>query len=439
MHRLCTAALALLIAAAGLRADDWPQWMGRDRDGVWHETGILDTFPKDGPKVLWRTKVAWGYAGPAVADGLVYVNDFESGDNVMAAMQPFPPKKALVGKERLLCLDAKTGKEVWKHEYDLSTKVSYPGPRCTPTVAGGKVYSLGSDGHLVCLDAKKGSVLWSKDFAKEFGGKTGIWGYCGHPLVDGKKLFCVVGGKDGVAMAFDKDTGEVLWKALEAKEPGYCPPTMITAGGTKQLLIWHATAVNGLDPETGKVYWTSELEPSYGMSIAAPQKLGDQLFAGGYGKSLVLELAKDKPEVKEVWRGGGRTGLGPINATPLLADGTIYGVDRPGPMRAVDLQTGKWLWSTTVPVVGKEVKQEVGSGTAFLVKNGDRHFIFAETGHLIIAKLSREGYKEIDRWKMLVPTNAAFGRPVVWSHPAFADKCVFARNDKEIVCVSLAR
>ena len=136
------------------------------------------------------------------------------------------------GKERVLCLEAKTGKEVWKHEYDCTYEVSYPaGPRCTPTVHDGKVYALGTEGNLYCLDAKKGAVLWSKDFKKDYGAKTPIWGHCGHPLVDGKKLICTVGGKGSVVVAFDKDSGKELWKALDATELGYSPPTMITAGG----------------------------------------------------------------------------------------------------------------------------------------------------------------------------------------------------------------
>ena len=173
------------------------------------------------------------------------------------------------------------------------------------------------------------------------------------------------------------------------------------------------------------------------MSIMAPRKRGDYLFAGGIGfKSVLLKLAKDKPAAQEVWRGKPTRSLSPVNSTPFLEDDTMYGVDQPGPLCAVDLPTGKRLWQTFKATTGKE---KASSGTAFLVKNGGRFFLFSETGDLIIAKLSRKAYEEVSRGKLLEPTAQIFGRMVVWSHPAFADKCVFARNDKEIVCASLAK
>jgi hypothetical protein len=128
--------------------------------------------------------------------------------------------------------------------------------------------------------------------------------------------------------------------------------------------------------------------------------------------------------------------------TPFVDGDVIYGVDQPGMLRAVDLKTGKRLWYTFEPVIGKEQEESfkgAGSGTAFLVKNGDRFFLFNETGSLVIARLTREGYKPIDTAKLIEPTNAAFGRKVVWSYPAFAEKCVFVRNDKELACFSLAK
>jgi outer membrane protein assembly factor BamB len=210
-------------------------------------------------------------------------------------------------------------------------------------------------------------------------------------------------------------------------------------------LIWHPEKLVSVNPDDGKRYWDVPLKPAFGMSIAAPVKGGDRLFAGGIGwAGVVLKLDPDKPAVTEVWRGqpNKANGLYPVNSTPHIEDGVIYGVDQPGCLRAVELDTGKRLWATTLPVIGKEEDPEDrnahGSGTAFLVKNGDRYFLFGESGHLVIAKLSPKGYEEIDRARLLEPTNEAFKRSVVWSHPAFANKCVFARNDKEIVCYSLA-
>ncbi|MSR56444.1 MAG: pyrrolo-quinoline quinone [Planctomycetaceae bacterium] len=413
--------------------------MGPQRDDQWRETGILRKFPDAGPKVLWRVPIAGGYAGPAVAGGKVYVVDFATDADFrkLSAPQSRPEVK---GQERVLCFDAKTGKEQWKYAYDCKYSIAYPaGPRCTPTVHEDKVYTLGSEGNLLCLDAARGTVLWSKNFKTDYKAKTPGWGFCGHPLVDGQKLICIVGGEEGVVYAFDKDTGKVLWHNLEASEPGYSAPTMIEAGGKRQLIIWHADAINALDPETGKLYWTIPLKPSFGMAIMAPRQSGEFLFAGGIGnQSALLKLAADKPDATVVYRGDPRTSLYAINATPFVEGGVLYGPDQPGQFRAVKLESGERLWETNLPITGESGGKPVGSGTAFVVKNGDVFFLAGETGHLIIARLSPEGYDELSRWKMLEPTGSAFGREVVWSHPAFAQKCVFARNDKELICASLA-
>lgn len=418
-------------------ADDWPQWMGPTRDGTYAEQGLLAKFPEKGLKVLWRTPIAGGYAGPAVVGDRVFVTDFvkEAGDAVND-----PSKRAEVsGKERVHCLDRSTGKIVWTHEDARSYKISYPaGPRTTPTVDGGKVYTLGAEGHLLCLSVASGEVLWSKDLQKEYKIEAPIWGFCGHPLVDGNKLICLVGGEGSVAVAFDKESGKELWKALSAPEPGYCPPSIIEAGGTRQLLIWHSKALNSLNPETGEVYWTQDIEPAYGMAVCRPQRAGDYLYVSAIGDvAVLLKLASDKPGVKEVWRGEKKSAIYCANSTPLIAEGVIYGSDcQVGCLRAVKLETGERLWETFAPTTGGE--RRASHGTAFLVRNGDRYLLFSETGDVVIAKLTAEKYEEISRAHLLEPTGEAFGRPVVWSHPAFSQRCIFARNDKEIVCASLA-
>jgi outer membrane protein assembly factor BamB len=427
-------AAALFIPVGTLSADDWPQWMGPTRDDVWHESGILKEFPKDGPKILWRAPISGGYSGPAVAQGKVYVTDFlAEGDK-----SNDPGKKSeLKGQERILCFSENDGKLLWKYEYPCEYKISYPaGPRTTPAVNEGKVYSLGAEGNLVCLDAAAGKLIWEKDLKKEYNIQAPHWGFSGHPLVEGDKLFALVGGEGSVAVAFDKNTGKEIWRALSASEPGYAPPTLIEAGGTKQLIQWSAEAINSLDPSTGKVYWSVPLKPDYGMSIMAPRQQGNYLFASGIGdQSLLLELDANKPNAKELWRGTNKMAVYCVNSTPVVDGETMYGVDRMGQLRGVTLATGKRLWETLKPTTGS---RPANSGTAFLTKNGDQYFIFSETGDLIIAKLTPEGYTEVSRAHVVDQTNEAFGREVVWSHPAYAAKKAFIRNDKEIVAVSLA-
>ena len=422
-------------------ADDWPQWLGPKRDSVWRETGIVREFPESGPKVKWRVSINGGYAGPAVADGRVYVADYQKTGEETPQKKPEKrgegQRAVLEGIERILCLSETDGKLLWEHKYDRTYGIDYPaGPRATPTVDGDRVYTLGAEGDLFCLHAKSGSVIWSRNFKKDFNAETATWGYAGHPLVDGDKMFCVVGGEGSVAVAFDKNTGAELWRALTAKEPGYCPPTMIEVGGRKQLIIWHSESVNSLDPENGNVHWSVSLKPQFNMSIATPRQLGDHLFVGGHTDQCVLiRLGKRASTAEVVWRGARNKGLGPINSTPFLEDGHLYGVDRKGELRCVDLKTGKHIWTSYAVIPGD---RPLSCGTAFVVKNGDRFFIANETGDLIIARLSPQGYEEISRFHMLEPTGDAFGRNVLWSHPAFANRHVYARNDKELVCISLA-
>ena len=265
-----------------------------------------------------------------------------------------------------------------------------------------------------------------------------VWGFSAHPLVDGDLVYCVVGGPGSIAVAFDKRTGKEVWRSLSNDEQGYCPPTMIEHAGVKQLLIWHPEALNGLDPTSGKVFWTVPLKPSYGMSVTAPRKIGSYLYASGIGSvGALLRLNDDKPAAEIEWRGRPKSAIYCCNSTPVEVDGILYGNDcQVGNLMAIRVDDGERLWDSFKPTSG--TTRRASHGTAFLVRHDQRFFLFSETGDLILANLTAAGYEEISRFHLLDPTNECFGRAVVWSHPAFAEKSVFARNDKELVCVDLA-
>jgi outer membrane protein assembly factor BamB len=427
--------MAFFAAAAGARADDWPQWLGPERDGVWRETGILEKFPPEGPPVRWRVRIGHGYAGPAVAQGRVYLMDRLLPEGVKNPPELIPryQPKGIPGRERVLCLSEADGKVLWSHEYDCPYTVSYPlGPRTTPIVKDHQVYTLGTEGNLCCLHAETGKVEWSRDLKKDYGVKPPLWGFSAHPLLDGQKLICMVGGDGTTVVAFDKDTGKEIWRALKASQLGYCPPMIYEVGGKRQLIIWHGEALNGLDPETGRVYWSQPVSAYQGMAIATPRKRDDALFITAYpNTALLFRLAADKAEV--VWKGDAKKGLFSVFSTPYFGDGYIYGSSTGGRLACVKADTGERLWETLEPLGGKWAP----SAEFFLTKNGDRFFLATEKGDLIIAQLSPKGYQEISRTHLLDPTSMAFGRDVVWSPPAFANRCLFTRNDKEIICVSL--
>jgi outer membrane protein assembly factor BamB len=438
-----TVILTLIFAAALVRAEDWPQWLGANRDSVWRETGVIERFPAEGPPVRWRVNIGAGYSGPVVAKGRVYVMDRRLASNAKSPSDPFQ-RASITGGERVLCLNEKDGKTLWEHQYECAYTISYPaGPRAAPLVGDGKVYTLGAEGNLYCLDAESGRVLWSHDFKKEFGVKAPMWGFAGHPLLEGNKLICLVGGAGSTLVAFDRNTGKEVWRALSTEEPGYSSPVICNAGGKKQLILWQPEAADSLDPETGQLYWSVPFKSRAGLTVSTPRRLDDLLFfTSFYNGSLMVRLDKDKPNATAVWQTEKEsekdtTHLNSILCTPFLEDGYVYGVCSYGQLRCLKAQTGERVWETlrATTTTGEPVRW----GNAFLVKNGDRFFLFNELGDLIIARLSPNGYEEISRVHLLEAANKDPGRAVVWSHPAFANRKVYARNDKEIICVDLAK
>jgi outer membrane protein assembly factor BamB len=275
-----------------------------------------------------------------------------------------------------------------------------------------------------------------------------MWGFAANPLLDGDKLICLVGGRDHIVVAFDKDTGKEKWHALSFEKSGtqlgYCPPVIYEAGGKRQLIIWHPESVNSLDPETGKLYWSEPYHANANLTVSMPRREGDRLLVTSfYNGAMMLKLAADKPTASVVWRSRvqseqpDRTDtLNSIMPTPFLRDGYIYGVCSYGELRCLRAADGKRVWMT-LEATGAHDETERWAN-AFLIAQGDRFFLPNEKGDLIIARLTPKGYEQIDRAHILEPTSPLSDRKVVWSHPGFANKSMYARNDKEIVCVSLA-
>jgi len=426
----------ILCVCAMVRADDWPQWLGPKRDGVWRENGIIEKFPATGAKIIWRTPIAAGYAGPAVADGRVYVTDRVAGDAKPG--DPFQRGK-YPGIERVLCINAADGTVVWQKEYPADYTMSYAlGQRATPCVSDGKVYTVGAEGDVRCYKADNGDLLWSKKFNDD-GSQTPMWGYSSSPLIDGDKLICI-GSANNIAIAFNKNNGEIIWKSLSGKEPGYAPPVIVEAGGKRQLIIWHPAALVSLDPENGKQYWSEKRESKMGLSIATPMKMGNLLFISRvYEGATMMQLDQDTPAAKRLWHRGGRNenttdAIHMLIPSPALKDGYIYGVEIYGQLRCLKAESGDRVWETFAATTPGE---KLRWATAFVIQQADRFILANDQGDLIIAKMSPKEYEEVSRAHVIQPTNPDANRPVVWSHPAFANRCVYWRNDKEIVCVSM--
>jgi outer membrane protein assembly factor BamB len=457
--------ITILALVPSARADDWPQWAGPRRDGIWREDGIVDKFPTGGPSVRWRAPSGSGYAGPAVAGNRVYHMDFRPRKGSSLPTNGMG-KSRLSGIERIVCLDDATGKEVWKHEYDCDYSISFPsGPRTTPVVAGDKVYTLGAMGDLLCLNAETGKVAWAVNLPKTYAdagkpnGVVPLWGYAASLLLDGDRLITLAGGDGSIVVALNKDTGKEIWRALSAFSIGYCPPAIYTVGSTRQLIIWQPEAVCGLEPETGKILWEAPFQlHKSALAIPVPQFDGKRLFITSfYNSALMLSLDTGKPGASVLWQGklNGQnpelpektSSLHSIMPTPVFKDGYIYGVDSYGELRCLKADTGARVWTALgVTRALKGGKRDESKPTqkdrwnnAFITPHGDRYFLFNEAGELIIATMDPGGYTEIDRAKIIAADDPMPGRDVVWSHPAYAHKSVYVRNDHELVCVSLEK
>jgi len=437
-------AVCLTSVGSAVHADDWPQWMGPQRDGVWREAGVIEKLPTNGPAVVWRTNVNRGYSGPAVVGDRLFMLD---------RLQSKPPERkpgertlpVITGNERVLCLDARTGVKIWEHAYDCAYRISYPaGPRATPLVAGGRVFTLGAMGDLLCLETQDGKVVWRRELLKDFTDEPPVWGYAAHPLLDGDRLICLVGGTNSAVVAFHKDTGKELWRALDTREIGYAPPVIYTVGGKRQLIIWHPDGVVGLTTETGKVLWTHPY-PVGGkpqrpeVTIAMPRLVGMKLFLSSYYQgSLLLDLAGSEPTVAWNRRSKRKSefdeGLHTTMCTPVIRDGHLYGMCGFGELRCLDLANGNRKWETFAPTEGKKSL----FGQVFIVEQAGRYWMWNDQGELILTKLNPQGYEEISRAKLLPTIEHTRGRDVLWCHPAFANRRAYMHNGQELICVSLA-
>jgi outer membrane protein assembly factor BamB len=407
-------------------AADWPQWRGPGRDGVWREQGIVRNL--EGLSVLWRTEIANGYSGPTIAEGQVFITDrMTSPDQV----------------ERVHCFDAATGRQIWSHTYECKyQKVGYPdGPRAGVTISDGRAYSLGTTGRLVCLDTADGDVVWGKYLKAEYEIKLPIWGIAAAPLAEDDLLIVHIGGENNACLvAFDKVTGKEKWRALDDRA-SYSAPIIIKQAGKRVLVCWTGDSVAGLDPATGKLHWQHPFKPSkMVLNIATPVFENGYLFVSGfYDGSLLLKVDPDRLAVEKVWRRKGASerdtdSLHCCISTPVIQGDYIYGVDSYGEFRCLDLHTGDRVWESLEPVP-KDRWSNI-----HIVRREDKVWMFNERGELIISKLSPKGFEELSRAKIIEPTEGQLGRRggVCWSHPAFAYKRIYARNDRELLCIDLS-
>jgi len=412
-------------------AEEWPQWRGPNRDGVWKESGIVQDFVKPLP-VIWRIQISGGYCGPTVAGGRVYLMDrIKKPDS----------------QERVLCFNAHTGKTIWSYPYPCEYRnVQYTtGPRASVTINEDRAYALGTMGHFHCLDAKTGEMIWKKDLKKEYDIRMPLWGISSAPLIEKHLVILHIGGrKNACLLALDKNTGKEVWRNLEEKA-SYAAPILIDQAHKRVVVCWTSQRLAGLDAMTGKICWQHPMPPSrrFAIGIATPVFYQNYIFVSSfYDGSLLVKVSQNELTSQKIWRR-----LGPNEkatdslhcciSTPLLLGDYIYGVDSYGQFRCLNLLTGDRIWESDKPT------PPARWSNVHMVRNGERIWMFNERGELIISKLSPQGYHEISRTKIIKPTLGQLNQKnrggVCWSHPAYAYKRIYIRNDEELLCLDLSQ
>jgi outer membrane protein assembly factor BamB len=431
MKHLVFALSASVLFSAVAHCEDWPRWRGPHGDGTWTAPVLPDKWPAGGLKTTWKQPVGGGYAGVTVADGRVYTLDLEAPVAKGKDGQPD-------GSERVLCFDAANGKPLWAHKYPVryGNLGGYAnGPRTSPTLHDGKVFTLGAVGHLFCFDAKTGEIVWQHDCVAKFGARVPEWGFAGSPVLDGDHLIVHLGARDGgCLMALERKTGKEVWRAL-TDPAGYCTPVVIHPKSGKQIIIWTPEHVHGVEAATGKALWKVPYKVTYGVSIAPPVFADGIVFVTGYWEgSKAIRLGAKPTDAEVIWTDT-RTLRG-IMAQPLVRDKHVYSIDRGLGLTCFELATGKKRWDDE-----NQLTPAARNPHASIVwlNGADRVLALNASGELVLAKLSPQGYEEQSRTKVLN------GR--VWGHPAFAGRFLFAKTDgaeawqkggpHELVCVEL--
>jgi len=401
----------LSVQPAPTSGEDWPRWRGRRGDGTWRAPNLPATWPTNGLQRIWQQNIGGGYGGVAVTGGRVYLMDRQQTPH---------------DSERVLCFDAVGGKPLWSHTYDVDYQdVAYDnGPRTTPTVFQGHVYTLGAVGHLHCLDAATGKVIWSQDLVADFGARIPIWGLSASPLVFQDLLIVHSGSEpDGCFLAFDRSNGKEIWRSLP-DPAGYATPILIEHGGRQQLAGWTPQNVCGIDPQSGQLLWNIPFTVNYGTSIANPiYHEGLILVSSYYDGSQAIRIADDSQTAKVVWHD--RRNLRGLMSQPLYRDGHAYLIDKRHGLTCFVLSSGEKLWDDDNRLTPKGRNPQA---TMVWINNQGRAIVLNSDGELILIRLDPSGYTEQSRAKIIGRT---------WAHPAYSGNCVFARDDKQLVCVLL--
>lgn len=407
-----TPVLLLLFALATVCNDeslaqthDWPQFRGAHRDGKSRETDLLKTWPASGPQVVWRAPLGEGYSSVAIANGAAFTM-FDAGND-----------------EYLACFDAATGKEKWRVRTDVKFRNSWGnGPRATPTIVAGLVYTVSANAKLYAVEAQSGKIIWQHDLPREYGGSRPDLGYSNSPLVEGDLLLVTgCGGANRSLLAFESKSGALRWAAY-SDHPGYSSPIVIEAQGERQAVFFAGTSIVAVAPREGKVRWTYPWRTNDYENVATPVFFSnDKLFFSSahpqVAGSAVLQLKTSNAQIaaEAVWQSNV---MQHHFASSIFHEGFLYGTDR-AILKCIEANTGKERW------------QQRGFGEGSLIFADGHLLVLGTNGTLALVEATPAAYREKARAQILS------GK--CYTAPALAHGRLYLRNEEEMVCLVLRR
>lgn len=403
-------ALLAALPCSTFAEHNWPQFLGPDRNGISDEQGMLDTWPQDGPKELWRTKGGVGMSGLAI-----------QSNRLVTMVQTD-------GKQRVICLEAQTGKSIWTTDVSVAYDNGQgKGPRATPSIVDDTIFAYTGEGILVALRLTDGKLIWSRNTIQEHSGKVADYGMSCSPLVVGDRAIVTVGAPTATVAAYDKKTGDLAWVANEGDKSGYSSPALLTLQDRLQIVVFTGASVLGLAPESGNVLWRYPYVTDYDCNIATPLAVDGHLFisAGENHGSVLLRLEPtgDTFHPIVVWASqGNQSVLRNEWQTSVLLNKHLYGFDNVGSagpvthLTCIKARTGERVWQKT----------RFGKGN--LIAADRKLFISTMKGELVVVRASAADFEEIGRVSLLGPTRQA---------PTLCNGLLYMRDDKEIVCVDV--
>ena len=395
-------ALLPILTITAAHADDWPQWRGPDRDGISKEKNLLTEWPEEGPPLAWKAAgLGGGYSSLAVAKGKLYtLGDLDDSSYVIA-------------------LDEANGDLKWKTKIgDAGGHRKYPGPRSTPTVVGGQVFALNQHSDLVCLEAASGKRVWEKNLTDDFGGKMmSGWKYSESPLVDGDRVICTPGGKNGTLLALDRKTGKKIWQTSDWTDTAaYSSVVIATIHDTRQYLQLTGNSVAGIDPDSGKVLWKADRKGKTAV-VATPVVADDLLFVtSSYGVGCNAFRVSKKGNAWSTEEVYANREISNHHGGVVLVDGHVYGSSG-STFRCLDLKSGELSFN----------ERSAGKG-ATLYADG-RFYLRSETGPVALIKATPKGLEEKGRFKQ--PDRS---RHRAWPHPVVANGKLYLRDQDILLC-----